>query len=78
MKLKLSNVLYRILAIVTGIVMMFVLANVISGAKPFAVVTESMRPTYRRGDVVFVRPVAFEPLKENDVVTVILPIGSSP
>ena len=76
MKLKLSSVLYRVLMIVTALAVLFVGFNVISRAKAFAVVTDSMTPTLKKGDVVFVRAASFESLQENDVVTVAFPDGS--
>lgn len=48
----------------------FIGVNLIAGAKGYAVTSNSMAETLRRGDVVFVRQVSFEELMPGDVVTV--------
>lgn len=75
MKIKPLNVLFNIFAIVTIITVAFTAFNIISGAKGYAVVTDSMAPQIKKGDIVFVKPVEFEALKENDIVTVTFPDG---
>lgn len=48
----------------------FIGVNLIAGAKGYAVTSNSMAETLRRGDVVIVRQVSFEELMPGDVVTV--------
>lgn len=69
-KIKVGNVLYNILAIITVIAVLFVGFNLITGAKGYAVTSNSMAEKLNRGDVVFSRKVSFEELKEGDIVTV--------
>lgn len=64
------------LAIVTVVSVIFVFFNIFSGAKGYAVVTDSMAPSINRGDVVFVKQVNFNDLNEGDVVTVQFADGS--
>lgn len=76
MKIKPLNVLFNILAIVTVIAVGFVGFNVISSAKGYAVITDSMSPVFNRGDIVFVRQTDFSSLNEGDIVTVEFQDGS--
>ena len=69
--MKIRNILFNILAIVTVIAVVFVGFNLISGAKGYAVSSPSMKDTLNVGDIVFVKPVAFEELQVGDVVTVV-------
>lgn len=69
-KIKLGNVLFNVLAIVTVIAAVFVAVNFFSGAKGYAVTSDSMKDTLNRGDAVFSRPVKFEELQVGDIVTV--------
>ena len=64
MKLKPGNILFNMLAIITVVAVLFVGFNIFSGARGYAVVTDSMAPTLNRGDVVFVKQAEFETLKE--------------
>lgn len=70
MKIRIRNVLFNFLAIVTVAAVAFIGVNLIAGAKGYAVTSNSMAETLRRGDVVFVRQVSFEELMPGDVVTV--------
>lgn len=70
MKLKLGNVLFIMLVIVTVISVAFVGFNVFSGARGYAVTSDSMKDTINIGDIVFVKPVSFEELEVGDVITV--------
>ncbi len=70
MKLKLKNVLFNILAIVTLLSIAFVGFNVFSGAKGYAVTSDSMKPTLNRGDIVFVKKASFDEVNVGDIVTV--------
>ncbi len=70
MKIRIRNVLFNFLAIVTVIAVAFIGVNLIAGAKGFAVTSNSMAETLKRGDVVFVRQVSFDELEPGDVVTV--------
>ena len=76
MKLKPGNILFNMLAIVTVAAVLFVGFNIFSGARGYAVVTDSMAPTLNRGDVVFVKRTEFESLNEGDIVTVCFADGS--
>lgn len=70
MKIRIRNVLFNFLAIVTVAAVAFIGVNLIAGAKGYAVTSNSMAETLRRGDVVIVRQVSFEELMPGDVVTV--------
>ena len=76
MKIRPLNVLFNILAIITAIAVVFVAFNIFSGAKGYAVITDSMSPDINRGDAVFVKKADFGSLKQGDVVTVAFPDGS--
>ena len=76
MKIKPVNVLFNMLVIVTVASVLFVCFNIFSGARGYAVVTDSMAPSINRGDVVFVKQVDFNTLNEGDVVTVQFADGS--
>lgn len=69
-KISVKNILFNILAIVTVISVGFTLFNLLSGAKGYAVTSDSMKSTLNRGDVVFSRKCEFEQLKVGDVITV--------
>lgn len=69
-KPKLGNVLFNFLAVVTIISVVFVLFNFLTGAKGYAVTSESMEKTLSRGDIVFSRAVTFDEIEVGDVVTV--------
>ena len=56
--------------IVTVIAVAFVGFNVVSGAKGYAVTSDSMKDTINIGDIVFVKPVSFEELEVGDIITV--------
>lgn len=76
MKIKPLNVLFNILAIITAAAVVFVAFNIISGAKGYAVITDSMSPVFNRGDVVFVKKADFDSIREGDIVTVEFQDGS--
>lgn len=69
-KIKVSNVLFNILTIVTLIAAAFVAFNIFSGAKGYAVTSPSMKDTLNRGDIVFSRQVDFDSLEDGDIITV--------
>ena len=69
-KLKLGNILFNFLAIITVISVGFVVFNFLTGAKGYAVTSQSTAKTLERGDVVFSREAEFDELKIGDVVTV--------
>lgn len=69
-KIKVGNVLFNVLAIVTVIAVLFVTVNLVTGTKGYAVTSDSMAETLTRGDVVFSKKVSFEELKAGDVITV--------
>ena len=70
MKIRIRNVLFNFLAIVTVIAVAFIGFNLIAGAKGYAVTSNSMAETLTRGDIVFVREISFDELRPGDVVTV--------
>lgn len=70
MKIRFRNVLFNFLAILTVIAVAFVGFNLISGAKGYAVTSNSMAQELVRGDIVFVKEVSFDELQIGDVVTV--------
>ena len=76
MKLRPLNIIFNIFAIITVIAVAFVAFNALSGAKGYSVVTDSMAPGIKKGDVVFVKQVNFDELNENDIVTVEFPDGN--
>ncbi len=76
MKIKPGNIIFNMLAIVTVLSVLFVGFNIFSGARGYAVVTDSMAPTLNRGDVVFVKQTEFGTLNEGDIVTVQFADGS--
>ncbi len=76
MKIKPINILFNIFVIFTALVVVFVCFNTFAGARGYAVVTDSMAPTLKRGDVVFVKPAEFDELNVGDIVTVQFPDGS--
>ncbi len=69
-KIKIGNVLYNILSIVTVIAVLFVGFNLVTGTRGYAVTSDSMADTLNIGDVVFSRKIAFEKLKKGDIITV--------
>lgn len=73
--MKISNIFRNIFLIVSVLAFGFVLFVLCSGAKCFAVQSDSMAPTIRRGDVVFVRAVSFDALQEGDVISAQFPQG---
>ncbi len=44
--------------------------NLLSGAKGYAVTSDSMKDTLNRGDIVFVKKASFDEIEVGDVVTV--------
>lgn len=68
--MKFKNVFFRAVSILITLIFVFVVAMFLSGAKGFAVLSNSMSPTFNRGDVVFVKKIIFSELQTNDIVTV--------
>jgi len=68
--IKVRNVFFNILAIVTVIAVAFVAFNLVTGTKGYAVTSNSMADKLVRGDAVFSRSVSFEELKVGDIITV--------
>ncbi len=56
--------------IVTALAVVFVSINVFSGAKGYAVTSDSMKDTLSRGDIVFVKKASFDEISVGDIVTV--------
>lgn len=76
MKISVRRVLRNIVAILISLLGLFVLVMLCCGAKGFAVQSDSMAPHFKRGDAVFVRPVAFEKLAVGDIISAHFPDGS--
>ena len=73
MSLSVRRVLRNILVIAVVLIGGFVLFLLASGAKGFAVTSDSMAPRFSRGDVVFVRRVSFDDLATGDIVSAEFP-----
>lgn len=73
--MKISNILRNVFLVVALLLTAFVLFLQCIGAKCFAVQSDSMAPTFRRGDVVFVRKTDFDALCEGDVISAYFPQG---
>ena len=73
MKLSIRNIVRNVFAIVSILLFGFVLFLICSGTHAYAVQSDSMLPTLTRGDVVFVRTVPFDDLRENDVISASFP-----
>lgn len=69
-KLKLRNILFNILAILTVIAVGAVAFSLVTGNKGYAVTSDSMADSFVRGDAVFSKPVSFDDLRVGDVITV--------
>ena len=69
-KIKVRNVLFNFLAIITVIAVGVVGFNLITGTKCYAVTSDSMADRLVRGDAVFSKPVSFDELKAGDIITV--------
>ena len=69
-KIKIGNVLFNILTIVTVLAVGFIVFNMATGTKGYAVTSDSMSKTLEIGDAVFSRKVSFEDLKVGDIITV--------
>lgn len=76
MKIKPLNIVFNILAIITVLAGAFVCFNILGGARGYSVITDSMAPNIKKGDVVFVRKADFNSLNEGDIVTVAFADGS--
>lgn len=68
--IRFGNVLFNILAIVTVALVSFTLFNIAMGAKGYAVTSNSMADTLKRGDLVLSRKVEFAEIEAGDIVTV--------
>jgi len=75
MTFSVRRVLRNIAAILVSLIGVFVLVMFASGAKGFAVQSDSMAPRFKRGDVVFVRRTAFENLAVGDIISAHFPDG---
>lgn len=73
MRFSVFRVLRNALLIAAALAGLFVLFVLLSGAKGFAVQSDSMAPRLRRGDVVFVRPIDFDKLGTGDIVSAYFP-----
>ena len=68
MKKKLLDAAF---VLVTALLLLFCIiawAPRIFGLSPYYVLTDSMKPTFSRGSMVFAKPVAFRDIKEGDVL----------
>ena len=73
MRVSVLRILRNVFLIAASVVILFVGTMLVSGAKAIAVESDSMAPRLHRGDVVFVRPTAFEKLAEGDVISAHFP-----
>ena len=73
MSFSVRRVLRNVFAILIALVGLFVLTMLVSGTKAFAVQSDSMAPRMKRGDVVFVRRIAFEDLAVGDIISAHFP-----
>ena len=73
MRISVLRIVRSVALILALIVILFVAVMLVSGAKGFAVESDSMSPALRRGDAVFVRPVSFDKLREDDVISARFP-----
>lgn len=69
-KVKPANILFNIFMIIAVLAAGFVGFNLVTGTKGYAVVSDSMKETLNKGDVVFVRETDFDSLNVGDVITV--------
>lgn len=69
-RIKVRNVLFNILVIITAIAVIFVMFTIVTGTKGYAVTSNSMADRLVRGDAVFSKAVSFDELREGDIVTV--------
>ncbi len=69
-KFRFGNVLTNAFAIFSVLLFSFVLFVNISGAKAYAVLSDSMVPVFSKGSVVFVKQVSFSELAQGDIVSV--------
>lgn len=69
-KLKIKNILFNILIIITVLMVGFVAFNIAFGARGYAVTSNSMAQTLKRGDLVFVKKAEFDELQVGDIITV--------
>ena len=76
MSFSVRHVLRNIFAILIALIGLFVLFVLVSGTKGYAVQSDSMAPRLVRGDVVFVRRIAFEELAVGDIISAHFPDGS--
>lgn len=73
MKLSVWQILQNIFLIVACLVIGFVAVLLFSGARSFAVESDSMAPMLRKGDMVCVRATDFESLQPGDVISAYFP-----
>lgn len=69
-KLRIGNIFFNILVIITVFSVSFTLFNLAMGAKGYAVTSDSMANTLKRGDLVFSRKAGLEEIEVGDIVTV--------
>ena len=73
MTVSVRNILRNAFALVSILLSGFVVFLLVSGTHAYAVQSDSMLPTLRRGDVVFVRKVSFDELAKGDVISATFP-----
>jgi signal peptidase I len=69
-KIKLSNILFNIFSIITIALAAFVVVLLVTHTRAFSVKSGSMSPAIKIGDVIFVRPAAFDSIQKDDIVTI--------
>jgi signal peptidase I len=69
-KNRVLNVLFACFVVLTFLLAGFIVFLTATHTKAFAVQTDSMYPSIKKGDVVFIRAVSPEELNEDDIITV--------
>ncbi|MBQ7547927.1 MAG: signal peptidase I [Clostridia bacterium] len=72
-RVSILRIVRNVFLIVMLLVIAFTAVVLLSGAKAFAVASDSMAPRLHRGDVVFVRHADFEKLAVGDVISAQFP-----
>ena len=74
-RVSVLRIVRNVFLIAATLVIAFTAAMLVSGAKAFAVESDSMSPRLHRGDVVFVRRADFDTLAKGDIISAHFPNG---
>ncbi len=72
---KFLRILRNAFCVLISLLFLLIAFVTLCGAKGYAVASNSMNPSLNRGDVVFVKEIPFDELKEGDIVTVEFKVG---